>query len=285
MFMWINIQRIWITSVIIGLSCTLTNAVNLEHVHLNYRLRLNVENRISGGDLAAENQFPYQVGLNIESSPGKFTWCGGSLISNEWILTAAHCVHSISGAIAYLGSTYRLEPKKTYRISLNDIHIHNLFKLGTLENDIALLRIPSPVTFTEGIQPIILPKLFDDHPTFEYLEAITSGWGRENDVSPSISSYLKYVVRYTLTNAECQFVYGNSVKSSNICIDTTGGKSTCNGDSGGPLVIYDDNQQPLLIGLTSFGKSSGCTNGIPAVFTRLTSYLSWIYQTSGVANF
>lgn len=92
------------------------------------------------------------------------------------------------------------------------------------------------------------------------------------------------MIRYTLTNAECQFVYGSSVRSSNICIDTTGGKSTCSGDSGGPLVIHDDSEGLIQIGLTSFGKSSGCTNGIPAVFTRLTSYLEWIYGISGVAN-
>lgn len=104
-------------------------------------------------------------------------------------------------------------------------------------------------------------------------------------VSANIASHLKYVIRYTLTNAECQFVYGNSVRSSNICIDTTGGQSTCSGDSGGPLVINDDFDGPIQIGLTSFGKSSGCTKGYPAVFTRLTSYLEWIYLISGVANF
>uniref|UniRef100_A0A1I8NZ01 Peptidase S1 domain-containing protein n=1 Tax=Stomoxys calcitrans TaxID=35570 RepID=A0A1I8NZ01_STOCA len=190
----------------------------------------------------------------------------------------------ITGVIVYLGSTHRLEPKKTYRVALTDIHLHHHFHLGTLENDIALMRLPAQVALSDAIQPIPLPKLYDNHPTYEYLEAITSGWGRENDASPSISTYLRYVVRYTLTNPECQFVYGNSVKASNICIDTTGGKSTCSGDSGGPLAINDDSNGLMLIGLTSFGKSSGCTNGSPAVFTRLTSYLNWIYQTSGVAN-
>lgn len=52
-----------------------------------------VETFIAGGNLADEKQFPYQAGLNIETKVGQFTWCGGSLISNRWILTAGHCVH------------------------------------------------------------------------------------------------------------------------------------------------------------------------------------------------
>ncbi|XP_073838561.1 jonah 74E [Musca autumnalis] len=256
---------------------------------------LQITGRIAGGHLAEENQFPYQAGLNIETSPGKFTWCGGSLISNQWILTAAHCVEryvgsilevTTAGVIVYLGSVHRLQPKQTYRVALNDIHIHENYKSASLENDIALLRLPARVTLSDAIHPITLPKLFALHSEYEYREAIASGWGRENDVSSNISSHLKYVIRYTLTNAECQFVYGNSVRSSNICIDTTGGHSTCSGDSGGPLVIHDDGVGGFMqIGLTSFGKSSGCTKEYPAVFTRLTSYLEWIYMTSGVANF
>lgn len=214
---------------------------------------------------------------------------------------------SISAIIVYLGSIHRLEPEKTFKLPLSNIYLHHSFNKNTLENDIALLNLPSKVALSTAIHPVTLPKLTVTYSTYDYHEAIASGWGRENDcrffllcwcfffflkvsyclifsASPTISNSLRYVVRYTLSNAECQYIYGNSVRSTNICIDTTDGKSTCSGDSGGPLVVYDAFDGFIQIGLTSFGKSSGCTKGLPAVFTRLTSYLDWIYNTSGVAN-
>ncbi|KAH8355868.1 hypothetical protein KR093_004340 [Drosophila rubida] len=84
-----------------------------------------------------------------------------------------------------------------------------------------------------------------------------------------------------MNNSGCSPWFGGVVLSTNICIKTTGGISTCNGDSGGPLVSAESG---VLIGATSFGIALGCQVGWPGVFTRITSYLDWIEVNSGVVN-
>lgn len=85
-----------------------------------------------------------------------------------------------------------------------------------------------------------------------------------------------------MTNSGCSPWYGGILTNNVICIKTTGGISTCNGDSGGPLVLADGSN--TLIGATSFGIVFGCELGWPGVFTRITSYLDWIENNTGVVN-
>ncbi|XP_037944301.1 brachyurin-like [Teleopsis dalmanni] len=264
--------------------CIFSTSVALELGHLS-RNNAEIEERIAGGDLAHENQFPYQAGLSIELQNGFYTWCGGSIIDKNWLLTAAHCVENVISITVNLGSTKRLEPKHHLKLTPAQVILHTNWNNRTLENDIALLHLPTPLTFNESIFPINLPRLAKTYSTYAHHEGTATGWGKTNDASPTISEHLRYVTRFVESNAECQFFYGASVHDSNICIDTTGGQSTCTGDSGGPLVTHDSTHGLILIGLTSFGKSSGCTKGYPAVFTRITSHLDWIQKISGVAYF
>jgi len=94
---------------------------------------------------------------------------------------------------------------------------------------------------------------------------------------------LQYAVVPIMNNSGCSPWYFGLVASTNICIKTTGGISTCNGDSGGPLIHNDGSN--TLIGLTSFGIALGCERGWPGVFTRVTSYLDWIEAKTGVVNY
>lgn len=91
---------------------------------------------------------------------------------------------------------------------------------------------------------------------------------------------LRWIEVPIISNSGCGTWFLGQVKSSNICIKTTGGISTCNGDSGGPLILADGSN--TLIGATSFGIALGCERGWPGVFTRITSYLDWIKANSGV---
>lgn len=85
-----------------------------------------------------------------------------------------------------------------------------------------------------------------------------------------------------MSQRTCNQRFQNLIQPSNICTNGANRKSTCNGDSGGPLVIKEQDGTKTVIGLTSFGSSFGCEKGWPAVFTRVSSYLDWISQRTGV---
>merc|ERR1711983_209433 len=160
---------------------------------------------------------------------------------------------------------------------------------NTLSNDIALIELPSPITFDDYIKPSCQPSSGD---TADVAELVTAtGWGKPSDNAGGISPVLRMVEDLPIiSNSECNAIYG-IVGDGVVCIDTTGGKGTCNGDSGGPLnmkfEVKDKNgaagQKWKQVGVVSFGASAGCEVGYPAGFTRNEYYLDWICsETNGV---
>ncbi|XP_013114931.2 serine protease 1 [Stomoxys calcitrans] len=235
--------------------------------------------RITNGEPAVEDQFPYQVGLTLQKSIISSSWCGGSLIGENWVLTAAHCTNGAMRVIVYLGSTERTNPKVSFTVEASNIRQHSGYNAQYLSNDISLIKIPT-VAFSSSIQPVRLPAISSSHSTYAGDYAIASGWGRTSDVS-SVAADLNFVVFQVMSNSVCAGIYGTSVVTANtICVYTPDGKSTCQGDSGGPLVTVHNN---LLIGITSFVSSAGCQSGAPAGFVRVTRYLEWIKANTGIA--
>lgn len=97
----------------------------------------------------------------------------------------------------------------------------------------------------------------------------------------STSSSLNYSSLPIIANSICSVTYGTKVITANtICVSTPSGTSTCQGDSGGPLALESDG---VLIGVTSFVSSAGCASGSPAGFIRVTSYLNWIKEKTGIS--
>ncbi|CAG9790789.1 unnamed protein product [Diatraea saccharalis] len=78
-----------------------------------------------------------------------------------------------------------------------------------------------------------------------------------------------------MSNRDCQQSFDFTIHSSHLCTAGLGGVGTCDGDSGGPITV-DQNNVKIQVGIVSFGLSDGCQRGIPSVYTRLTSFLSWI---------
>jgi len=126
-----------------------------------------------------------------------------------------------------------------------------------------------------------------DGDTADVGELVTcTGWGKPSDSAGGISPVLRMVEDLpVISNAECNGVYG-IVGSGVVCIDTTGGRGTCNGDSGGPLNMKAEvtkaGQQWKQVGVVSFGASAGCEVGYPAGFTRVEYYLDWIMSETGM---
>jgi len=235
------------------------------HVPLNEQA-----NRITNGYPAARGQFPWQVALHVNNA----WFCGGSLISSQWVLTAGHCIGTtyqvVLGANRYDGSeSGSLIASSTFSIQ------HPQYDQN---NDIGVVRLDSPVNFTNYISPIRLRNIPGD---LAGAPVRVSGWGITSDNS-GLSPTLNYVDLTVITNAECAAVFGNAITDVKICTSTPGGQSTCSGDSGGPLIYLESDGIYTEVGIVSFGAADGCTLGYPAGYSRVTSYLDWISSSTGI---
>ncbi|XP_017070555.1 serine protease 1-like [Drosophila eugracilis] len=237
----------------------------------------SINGRITNGKNAVADQFPYQVGLSFLGLKGSW-WCGGSIIDNSWVLTAAHCTSGASYVTIYYGATVRTSPQYTQTVSSSNWIQHENYVSLTVRNDISLIKTPS-VTFSASVNKIALPAIASRYSTYVGQTAVASGWGLTSDTASAVAKDLQYTDLTVIENSVCQKTFGSLVVTSRvICVATPKGTSTCQGDSGGPLAL-----DSTLIGITSFGSPDGCEVGAPAAFTRVTSYLDWIKTNSGIS--
>merc|ERR1712243_230753 len=211
--------------------------------------------RIVGGHEAEEHQWPWQVALFVDNA----WFCGGALISENWVLTAAHCVDGASYFDIMAGAHNVRASSEPHRVEITSYNgfTHEQWDDYDLSNDIALIELPSPIEFNDYIKPSCLPAAGD---TADAGELVTcTGWGKPSDNAGGISPKLRMVEDLPIiTNSECNAVYG-IVCSGVVCIDTAGEKGTCSGDSGGPLNMKADvkeaGQSWKQVGVVSIGSS------------------------------
>uniref|UniRef100_A0A8C3HJE5 trypsin n=1 Tax=Chrysemys picta bellii TaxID=8478 RepID=A0A8C3HJE5_CHRPI len=236
--------------------------------------------RIVGGYECSPHSQPWQVSLNVG-----YHFCGGSLITDQWVVSAAHCCTRWVGAGAL---SHRSFPSPdSMQVILGDHNIqvfehtehlmrietivwHPSYDYQTLDHDIMLIKLAHPVRTDAYVQPVSLPTACPAAGT----SCVVSGWG--NILSDGVFSpyNLQCVNIPILSNAECEGSYPGMITSTMLCAGyLEGGKDACQGDSGGPLVCNGE-----LQGIVSWGV--GCAQkDQPGVYTKVCSLLPWIKST------
>ncbi|XP_050089164.1 proclotting enzyme-like [Anopheles aquasalis] len=232
--------------------------------------------KISGGQQADANEWPWMVALVMSRA----SFCGGSLITDRHVLTAAHCVLNLklTQFVVRLGEydfkQYNETRYRDFRVS--EMRIHADFDQSTYENDVALLKLIQPSFFNSYIWPICMPPLDDNWTGYQ---GVVVGWGTQFFGGP-YSPILMEVKVPIWANRECQEVYINRIFDTSLCAgEYEGGKDACQGDSGGPLMIQLPNRRWAVVGVVSSGIRCGEANH-PGIYTRVSSFVRWIVENA-----
>ncbi|XP_037811502.1 serine protease 53-like [Lucilia sericata] len=227
-----------------------------------------LDGRIVGGEATTISNFPWQISLQRSGSHS----CGGSIYSSNIIVTAAHCLQSVSTSVLKVraGSSYWNSGGVV--VSVAAFKNHEGYSSRTMVNDIAVIRLASSLTMSSSIKPISLATVAP--PTGA--AAVVSGWGTTSSGAYGIPSQLRYVDVQMLSTSACAsstYGYGSEIQPTMICAYTVG-KDACQGDSGGPLVSGG-----LLVGVVSWGYGCAFTN-YPGVYADVAVLRSWVVKTA-----
>ncbi|XP_068231111.1 trypsin Tyr p 3.0101-like isoform X3 [Palaemon carinicauda] len=232
--------------------------------------RRNPVERIIGGQETTVHEYPWQVAITFGTST---PICGGAIISDKWILTAASCVDGSDVTVVVREHDWSVtdETSITQMIVPSTIIMHPKYDRTTRDHDVALIELPSAVNFSPDntIAPVCLP---DEDNDYSDVDATVTGWGVLQGGSQSET--LQEVVVPTMTNAACANIF-TAVTDNMICTETDDG-GPCVGDLGSPLVAPSNTDETFMveIGIVSW---DGCgSSGDPTVYTRVSKYLSWI---------
>lgn len=243
---------------------------------------------IVGGTEAKRGEFPWQISFQIHYSDSWWSakkWlhnCGGSIINDQWFLTAAHCM-VLPGTRDYravAGAHYAERSEAGQQVfNIDRIIMHSGWNEQTVANDIALVKINGRFRFDGAkVAPVCLPSL-SDSTAFNGKTCVTTGWGKTTHNGIGSDRLLK-VDLPVVSNSVCQSRYRNvmgaQITDTKICAGylNRNGLGVCQGDSGGPLTCVKDGAY-FLAGITSFGVICG-SGEHPAVYTRVSQYKSWI---------
>jgi hypothetical protein len=246
--------------------------------------------RIIGGSDASNCQFPWMVLVYNQRTQSV---CGGTIISNSHILTAAHCfVPDSRGA----GAPRRVRPNELLvysgsssmpfggtavsglrRRPVLEITAHEGYNNQTLENDIAILRLREPIVYDTCHKPLCL---VDGRKTLQQVTGCrTMGWGlTSNTQQTATQTLLQYVDLPVVADDACRGVYGSLSSERTFCAGASG-QDACQGDSGGPFTCREPDGKYYIYGIVSAGISRNCGN-LMGIYTKVSAFLPWITQNT-----
>ncbi|EDS33781.1 complement C1s subcomponent [Culex quinquefasciatus] len=255
---------------------------------------LDASDRIYGGTITKPDSYPWTAILIYwrRFSRSDLFQCGGTLISDQYVLTAAHC---LDDPLIYSLNRVRLGDwdlqseedcddlgncnDPPLDVGIESFVQHEKYNRKTMSNDIGLIKLKEKVIFTEFVLPICLPIAESvKNQNTDSMNFIAVGWGvtEHGNGTKAFASRYKLHVELPGTNLTyCSKVYKeDDIAEAQMCAGAERGKDTCVGDSGGGLFAQVDGIY-YEYGIISFGNGCG-VKGVPGINTRVTSYLNWI---------
>ncbi|MEM7534360.1 MAG: trypsin-like serine protease [Chloroflexota bacterium] len=273
-----------------------------ETTQLSMTTRIQNRPTIIGGGDAEAGAWPWQVALVYADADDVFQgqFCAGSIVASEWILTAAQCVFQqdrpttplLPSQVDIVAETHELAATTEHqRISVGQIFVHEGYTIdnNTLpdatvyDHDIALLRLTTPLTFTDTVAPIQLITVTQSTLTQPNTFAMITGWGdiSGNPNRPQYSPILQQATVPLVARTTCEAVYSDALTDAMLCAGfIEGGKDACQGDRGGPLMVLDEAGQWRQVGIASWGM--GCAQPQQyGVYTAVSAFLTAGDATQG----
>ncbi|XP_041986218.1 uncharacterized protein LOC121738310 [Aricia agestis] len=236
-------------------------------------------------------EYPWQVAI-LKKDPKESVYvCGGTLIDGLHIMTAAHCIKSYKGfelrvRLGEWDVNHDVEFYPYVERDVVSVHVHPTYYAGTLDNDLAILKLEHPVDYTKypHISPACLPDKYTD---YAGQRCWTTGWGKDAfGTNGKYQNILKEVDVPILGHNQCQqqlrqtrLGYNYELNPGFLCAGGEEGKDACKGDGGGPLVCERGGTWQL-VGVVSWGIGCG-QPGVPGVYVKVAHYLDWIAQITG----
>uniref|UniRef100_A0A3B4AH78 trypsin n=1 Tax=Periophthalmus magnuspinnatus TaxID=409849 RepID=A0A3B4AH78_9GOBI len=220
------------------------------------------DDKIVGGYECRKNSVPYQVSLN-----SGYHFCGGSLISSSWVVSAAHYQTNELAKVCFYLSRINVRLGE-HNIAVNEgteqfinsakVIKHPRYSSRNLDNDIMLIKLSQPATLNSYVKTVCL----------------ISGWGNMSSSGSNYPDRLRCLDAPILSDSSCRNSYPGQITSNMFCAGfLEGGKDSCQGDSGGPVVCNGQ-----LQGVVSWGYGCAQRNK-PGVYAKVCNYNSWIRST------